>query len=141
VVVIASNVYAYGTLQEPDVFRLIVGRSIAAAAAMLEDHARFRLRNEVYPAIVAQAGQSVAGLLYAGVTAAELARLDEYEGRLFERKELWVSSAGTPTLAFTYVLRERERHLLSAEPWDIEQFRREHLASYLRRIALTARAP
>ncbi len=138
---IASNVYAYGTLQEPDVFRLIVGRSIAGAAALLEGHARFRLRNKVYPAIVAQPGQSVPGLLYTGVTTAELARLDEYEGPLYERRELRVSSAGTETLAFTYVLSDRARHLLSPEPWDIEQFRREHLASYLRRITLTARAP
>lgn len=138
---VGSNVYAYGTLQEPEIFRLIVGRSIVGAAATLLDHARFRLESKVYPAIVAQPGASVPGLLYAGVTADELARLDEYEGPLYERKELRVSLSGAATKAFTYVLSERHLHLLSNEPWDVEHFRREHLASYLRRIAETARAP
>jgi gamma-glutamylcyclotransferase (GGCT)/AIG2-like uncharacterized protein YtfP len=136
-----SNVYVYGTLQEPSIVRLIVGRTLVGAAAVLEGHARFRLEHKVYPAIVAQPGERVSGLLYSGLTQSELRRLDEYEGPLYERRELSVSRSGAATRAFTYVLKEQNRHLLSPEPWSLEQFRREHLASYLARITPTARAP
>lgn len=136
-----SNFYAYGTLQEPSIIALIVGRSLVGVSAVLEGHARFGLSGKVYPAIVAQPGGSVSGLLYSGLTPSELARLDEYEGPLYERKELSVMCSGAPARAFTYVLGERHGHLLSAEPWDFERFRREQLESYLERIALTSRAP
>ena len=138
---VESNFYAYGTLQEPSILERIVGRSLVGVVAVLENHARFGLINKVYPAIVAEPGGHVSGLLYAGVTAHELARLDEYEGPLYERRELSVICSGTAASAFTYVLGERYRHLLSPDPWDFEKFRREHLSSYLERIALTSRAP
>jgi hypothetical protein len=136
-----SNFYAYGTLQEPSILELIVGRSLVGVPAVLQGHARFGLRDKVYPAIVAQTGGRVRGLLYSGVTASELERLDEYEGPLYERRELLVMCSGTPARAFTYVLGDRHRHLLSPEPWDFERFRRDHLESYLERITLTSRAP
>lgn len=136
-----SNFYAYGTLQEPSILELIVGRSLVGMAAVLEGHARFALRDKVYPAIVAQPGGRVSGFLYSGVTLSELERLDVYEGPLYERTELSVMCSGTPARAFTYVLGEPHRHLLSPEPWDFERFRREHLRSYLERITLTSRAP
>jgi len=136
-----SNFFAYGTLQEPSVLELIVGRSLVGVVALLEDHARFGLRGKVYPAVVAQPGGRVHGLLYSGVTPGELARLDEYEGPLYERRELMVICSGAPARAFTYALGKRHHHLLSSEPWDFERFRREHLESYLERITLTSRAP
>jgi len=123
------------------VLALIVGRSLVGVDAVLEGHARFGLTDKVYPAIIAQPGGRVQGLLYSGITPGELERLDEYEGPLYERRELLVICSGAPTRAFTYVLGERHVELLSPEPWDFERFRREHLESYLARIALTSRAP
>ncbi|HWO13754.1 MAG TPA: gamma-glutamylcyclotransferase, partial [Polyangiaceae bacterium] len=72
---------------------------------------------------------------------AELQRLDDYEGPIYERRVVSCDVGGEALEACTYVLRAEYVDRLSAEPWDLEQFEREHLASYLARISVTLRAP
>jgi len=137
----SSNLFTYGTLQNAEVIAQVVGRSWPSSPALLEGYARYRVNDKPYPAIVEAPGAQVHGSLYSGVTQRELERLDDYEGELYERCSLrvWV---GTRALdAFTYLLRREYRALLSAELWELADFEREHLASYLSRISVTGRAP
>jgi gamma-glutamylcyclotransferase (GGCT)/AIG2-like uncharacterized protein YtfP len=133
--------YAYGTLQVPAIIALIVGRQLVGQPARLPGYSRFRIHDRVYPAIIPEPGGDVAGILYPGLAASELERLDHYEGEIYERCELSVLVAGQSLPACTYVLRPEHRHRLSGEPWNLAQFEREHLASYLARVALTSQAP
>jgi gamma-glutamylcyclotransferase (GGCT)/AIG2-like uncharacterized protein YtfP len=126
--------FAYGTLLVPEVFYGVVGRQIDGQAARLAGHARFRLRGRVYPAIVAHPTQQVLGALYPDLGADELQRLDDYEGDLYERRAVSVLVGRLLLPAQAYVLAPAEAGELSADEWDLEQFRREHLASYLARI-------
>lgn len=136
-----AALYAYGTLQVPDVIALIVGRRLLGQPARLSGYACYRILDRVYPAIVQAADGEVGGLLYAGLDVADLVRLDEYEGAIYERRELSVLVAGERVPACTYVLRPEHLHRLSREPWDLKQFEREHLAGYLAQVTLTSRAP
>jgi gamma-glutamylcyclotransferase (GGCT)/AIG2-like uncharacterized protein YtfP len=133
--------YTYGTLQVGAIIEHIVGRPVAGVPARLEGYARFRVNGRVYPAIVEAAGSEVWGVLYTGLDAAELARLDDYEGELYERREVCVWAGGVAHRAATYVLRPGSRHELSGEPWDFAGFLRDHLQAYLALIAETSRAP
>jgi gamma-glutamylcyclotransferase (GGCT)/AIG2-like uncharacterized protein YtfP len=136
-----GNLFTYGTLQNAEVLAQVVGRSWPSSPALLDGYARYRVNDKPYPAIVEQPGAQVQGSLYSGVTQRELERLDDYEGELYERCSLrvWV---GTQAMdAFTYLLRAEYRALLSAELWELADFEREHLASYLSRISVTGRAP
>jgi gamma-glutamylcyclotransferase (GGCT)/AIG2-like uncharacterized protein YtfP len=135
------HLYAYGTLQVGAIFAQIVGRAIEGRAATLAGYARYRISDRVYPAIVEAPGNEVPGVVYLGLTAEELARLDVYEGHLYERREVRVWEGAGTLLVDTYVLRSEHRHRLSSEPWDRERFEREHLASYLADISTTSRAP
>jgi hypothetical protein len=136
-----SALYTYGTLQVPEVIALIVGRRLVGLPARLAGYSRFRIQDRVYPAIVPAPGGNVEGILYPGLELAELERLDHYEGEIYERCELNVLVAGESLPACTYVLRREHLHRLSGEPWDLAHFEREHLASYLARVALTSQAP
>jgi gamma-glutamylcyclotransferase (GGCT)/AIG2-like uncharacterized protein YtfP len=136
-----SALYTYGTLQVPAIIALIVGRPLVGQPARLPGYSRFRIQNRVYPAIIPAAGGDVPGILYPGLEVAELERLDHYEGEIYERRELNVLVAEESVPACTYVLRPEHVHRLSEEPWDLGQFEREHLASYLARVAVTSRAP
>lgn len=136
-----QHLYTYGTLQAASIIELIVGRRLRGAAARLDGYARFRIKDRVYPAIVESAGSDVPGVLYPDLDAAELDRLDRYEGTLYERRgvSVWVGPVATP--AATYVLRPEFRHRLSDEPWDLDTFLRDHLDEYLALVTQTARAP
>lgn len=137
----SSALYTYGTLQVPDIIGLIVGRPLSGQPARLLDYVRYRIQDRVYPAIVPAAGGDVPGLLYPGLDPAELERLDVYEGEIYERRAIEVLVDGASVAACTYVLRPEHHHRLSQDPWDLELFVREHLASYRARVALTFRAP
>ena len=135
------HLFTYGTLQNAEILAQVVGRSWPSSPAVLKGYARYRVNDKPYPAIVEEPGAQVQGSLYSGVTEPELARLDDYEGELYERCSLrvWV---GTQALdASTYLLRPEYRALLSAELWELADFEREHLAGYLSRISVTRRAP
>lgn len=135
------HLYTYGTLQLPQIMSQIVGRPVRGRPARLAGFARFRIRDRVYPAIVESPGAEVGGVLYEGLAAEELARLDDYEGPIYERRTVEIDVAGATLTACTYVLRPEHGARLSNEPWDLALFEREHLVSYLARISVTLRAP
>jgi gamma-glutamylcyclotransferase (GGCT)/AIG2-like uncharacterized protein YtfP len=131
-----AAVFAYGTLLFPAVMEAVTGRRFGTREAELAGYARRRLRRRIYPAAVASPGERVAGRLYEGVDAATLARLDRFEGDLYERRRVSVAPAeGGAVAAELYVVVAARRGELLDEPWDPEEFASAHLAAYLRSCA------
>jgi len=94
----------------------------------LRDHGNF-------PAIVPGPGR-VDGHLLAKVTAASLARMDEFEGiadGYYSRDVVTVESQGRTLEAFAYVCGEPLRSFLDG-PWDPDAFRGNDLAWYVRNV-------
>ncbi|MEY4549041.1 MAG: hypothetical protein RL685_5236, partial [Pseudomonadota bacterium] len=58
-----------------------------------------------------------------------------------ERHELLVRVQSAHVPAMSYVLGPAHGALVTEEPWDLQTFEREHLASYLQRLGHTRRAP
>lgn len=116
----------------PEVMEIVAGRRFAARPAQLPGWRRRRLHGAVYPALVLAEGETTAGVLFEGLDAATLARLDRFEGEPYERRLLRVvPGSGAECEAFVYVLRPERHVLLSDEPWDEVDFRARHLATYL----------
>lgn len=135
------RLFAYGTLQLPEVLQAVIGQRRAGVPALLSGYRRFRVPGKPYPAMVVEARSSVPGLLYEGLSAAALEQLDYYEGELYERRELLVQVQSVQVPAMSYVLGQAHGSLIAEEPWDLQAFEREHLASYLERLGHTRRAP
>ncbi len=133
-------VFAYGTLQIPDVMQAVTGRSFPQHEAILEGFARFLVRGQVYPGIIEQQSSTTDGVLYRGVDAESLARLDEFEGPLYARRRVRVLRRdGVTQEALTYVIPEARRHVLSTEPWDRQEFIAQHLSRWVARGCLSRR--
>jgi gamma-glutamylcyclotransferase (GGCT)/AIG2-like uncharacterized protein YtfP len=128
-----TALFAYGTLMVPAVMEAVTGRRFPERAAVLRGFARHRLRGRLYPAVVEAAGAVLEGRLYEGIDAATLARLDRFEGRLYQRRRVTVEPApGVTAPADLYVLADSRRAELLAEPWDAAAFVARHLGPYLR---------
>ena len=126
------RLFAYGTLELPEVMEALLGRGLPQRSARLEGFERRLVRDRPYPGIVPRAEACVAGVLYDGLEADALARLDHFEGSLYERREVRVRVARAGALpAWTYVLREAHHLRLSDEPWDADRFRALHLDEYV----------
>ena len=130
----SRHVFTYGTLLFPEVMEAVAGRVFASVPATLAGFARVCVRGAVYPGAREQAGASIAGLLYRDLDAAALARLDRFEGELYERRRVRVARGGGASLdAEAYVVPARLIARLEPCAWDPKRFRREHLAAYLAR--------
>jgi len=128
------HVFTYGTLVFPEVMDAVTGRTFVQVGATLAGFTRVCVRGAVYPAAREQGGGSIAGLLYLDVGAAALTRLDRFEGELYERRSVRVMrDDGASSAAQVYVVPPARYGRLEPRAWDVEQFRREHLASYVAR--------
>lgn len=126
------RLFSYGTLMLGEVMELVAGRSFARRAAALAGFRRLGLREQVYPAIVPARGETLDGVLWEALDPPALARIDRFEGPLYERQRLPVKVAnGEIWSAFVYVLRPEHAGLLSDTAWDEATFRARHLADFL----------
>jgi gamma-glutamylcyclotransferase (GGCT)/AIG2-like uncharacterized protein YtfP len=131
------HLFAYGTLMFPEVWRAVTGRADRGAPAHLRGFAVSRVRNGVYPVMLAAGDDAVvAGLVYRDLDAATVAALDEFESDLYNRVAVTaILASGGAIGAQAYVVPAARREHASREPWDAAAFQRECLAAYLRALA------
>ena len=130
------NVFTYGSLMYDAVWgRLAHGRH-RSVAAVIDGHRRFAVAGETYPALVAAPDHRVAGRLWLAVGAADLERLDRFEGTDYRRCPVMV--AVDPAVdprgrieAECYLWLDGSR-LLPID-WEVAAFEREHLADFAQR--------
>jgi gamma-glutamylcyclotransferase (GGCT)/AIG2-like uncharacterized protein YtfP len=126
------NLFTYGSLMIPSVMHAVAGHKFRAEGACLRDYARFKVKRESYPGIIYQKGALTNGVVYLGVDAHSLKRLDAFEGDLYERVSVRVKTGqGGSLKAETYVIKRQCSSLLSSEPWDLEEFEKNHLKEFM----------
>ena len=97
--------FFYGTLCDADVRKVVIGRAVEAAPAVLADHAAVPVTRGRFPMLVFQRGQSAAGVLCRGLSLIDAARLGfyEHEGRDYGVRCVPVSLDGAMHQAWVYV--------------------------------------
>lgn len=132
----ASRLFVYGTLMMPAVLHAVCGRRLPSRAASLAEFGRYRLRQRVYPSIVAEPGALTVGLLVEGLDAALWRCLDDWESTLYTRQTVTVQTReGAALAAQTYVLAAQHHAELDTALWSPEEFERLHLCAYMARWA------
>jgi gamma-glutamylcyclotransferase (GGCT)/AIG2-like uncharacterized protein YtfP len=128
-----DRVFCYGTLCAPEVMRRIIGREISPTPAVLEDYTCYLLRDQRYPAAVPAEGAALEGLVYSGLSALELMRLDRYEGMEYRRLRVSVMTLeGHRTHAWVYIIRPQYKGRLSDQKFNLEDFLETEAREYLR---------
>lgn len=115
------HVFTYGSLMFPEVWSTVVLGRTRHEAATAPGYARFVVRGETYPGAIAAPGASLQGVLYHDVDAADLERLDRFEGADYRRITVEVrGAAGQPLRAAMYLYLPVAR--LAPDIWDPEGF-------------------
>ena len=129
------SLFAYGTLVIEEIMEGVTDKHFHGVNAVIHDFARFRIRNVTYPGIVPHKGGLVNGTLYCGIDRDALTKIDDFEGDLYERIPVTVfTEDGKPCEAFTYVVKDTYRGIVTDEEWDIDEFMELHFNSeFLRR--------
>ena len=130
-----NNLFVYGTLLLPKIMEAVTGSSYESIPATLEGYRRLRLKNEVFPGIIADPEAYTKGKLYLGVEARSLRRLDAFEGDLFERRLLSVTAEnGERCQAYVYLVPDRNSNQLENEPWSLKIFRQDDYETFMANI-------
>jgi hypothetical protein len=103
--------------------------------AILHNYCRHRVARADYPGMIPKSGHSVRGTYVTGLTDADVARLDMFEGDEYTREKVKVrvlipsasgESESEELEAESYVYTAGEGYLEKKE-WDYEEFRREKM--------------
>ena len=125
------KVFTYGSLVVSEVWALVAGRLHEAEPAVLHGFRRRQIHGASYPGIIPAQGEHTEGILWSGVNARELERLDDFEGDMYERRAVAVQVDSGTVQAEVYVVLDEHAHLLSPNAWDEALFRSRELAVYL----------
>ena len=127
------NVFTYGSLMIPSVMAAATGKHFQVMKACLKEYARFKVKGESYPGIVYKTGAATDGVVHCEVDDLSLKLLDDFEGELYKHISVRVEvDQNGPLIAETYIFAREHLQLLSSEPWDFEEFKKEHLQEFLR---------
>ncbi|KAL2266475.1 hypothetical protein VTJ83DRAFT_5827 [Remersonia thermophila] len=147
------SAFFYGTLMVPEVFYSVcygtkdvpeaVAKLHTFQPAILHGFSRRRVKHADYPGMVPDDGHHVIGIFATGLTNANMAKLDYFEGSEYERRAVKVRLLekvgnlkdgdrveGEEKSAQTYVFLQEK--FLEEQEWDLEEFRREKLKFWTR---------
>ncbi len=110
--------FFYGTLCHAPLLDCVLGRQAQAIPATLADHAVHWAEGGAFPLITAVSGARAEGILLEGLTEAEAARLDYYEGGFrYLTREVPVQAGGRAVTARVYFPEPGRWH--PAAPWSL----------------------
>ncbi|KAJ5054794.1 uncharacterized protein L3040_001058 [Drepanopeziza brunnea f. sp. 'multigermtubi'] len=115
----------------------LLASQLTITPALLPSYCRHKVRHADYPGIVASPAHEVRGTYVTGLTAADVWKLDRFEGDEYALEDVTVTlladeegkgegKKGEQRTTKSYVY-TAGRHRLEDEEWDYEVFRREKL--------------
>lgn len=124
-----TNVFTYGSLMYPDIFAAVSGVSVGHRPAKAINWRRYALKERTYPGAIAENGACIEGVLWFGVPADAVSRLDQFEGEEYCVQTLFVyDTAGIAHRAIIY--RWRKPDLIFGD-WSTQDFERNHRDTFV----------
>ena len=126
----AMDIFTYGSLMFPAVWQKVVRGDYHSAAASVHGFRRVCVRDGRHPALViAPRAAPLVGRVYFDVNADDVARLDHFETRNYERVLIAVTVDGNAVTAQAYLSVNMES--LTDVDWIEQEFERTGLIIFL----------
>lgn len=123
----ALPLFAYGTLQDPDILSSVLGRAVLPAQlrpVVAPGHAAVFYDPAPYPALVPRAAALAPGRLLSALSSFDVAVLDGFEGDEYERRRIDVMAGDTWIEAEAYFPTRPVPD--TAAPWSLDVWTKEH---------------
>lgn len=129
-------IFVYGTLSFPDIFSALLGRDVAGQTARISGYRRIRVKDKVYPGLVASAKSEINGVFHTDITPDELKLIDAFEDDFYKRIDALVTTGnGRKYSAGTYIIPAHNLSFTTTEIWNRDEFYRNHGRDYLGMVA------
>ncbi len=135
-----SALFFFGTLMDPDVLALVLGRPIedlCRGPATLTGYVRRRVRGESFPLLVPRAGGRVEGVLVEGLSRADISRLRYFEGSAYLLAPCRIITPSGIRAALAFLVDGGHGGVLrdSGLAWDLDQWQQRDKPRFLVRAA------
>ncbi|WP_051728438.1 gamma-glutamylcyclotransferase family protein [Nocardia brasiliensis] len=120
-----QSLFAYGTLQFPQMLEVLLGRVPTLTPAAAVGWRAAALPGLLYPGLVPQADAVAHGVVITGLTPGEWRTLDTFEDDDYDLRPIPLRDA--PIAPWTYVWTGP----VAQDNWDAPTFARTHLASFV----------
>jgi gamma-glutamylcyclotransferase (GGCT)/AIG2-like uncharacterized protein YtfP len=131
------DLFAYGSLQFPEVLRVLLGRAPSISPATVAGWRVAALPGQIHPALVpAPPTVRTAGNLVTGLSPTEWRTLDAFEDHIYDLRRLTLTDG---RVAWAYI--SSDSASASPDDWDLHSFERDHLTEYLKRCAAWRASP
>jgi gamma-glutamyl AIG2-like cyclotransferase len=128
--------FFYGTLLDPDVTNLVLGRRLPPGAfvpAALPGHSRRRVKGATYPIVVRDPRGEVRGAVVGGLSGRDVRRLAAYEGPRYRIAQLKVRIGGAIEIVSVFEPIEQRFEPTSGD-WELLPWQRRYKRAFLARI-------
>ncbi|MBO6520898.1 MAG: gamma-glutamylcyclotransferase [Rhodospirillales bacterium] len=128
-----SNYFFYGTLQDPEIAREILGRPLSGCsptAGVLPGYKRVYAAGATYPGLVTDPDGEVDGILVRRISPLEVSRLSRYEGKDYKTADLEVR-LGDGSFAEARVFLPLPTLRMSETPWELDVWRRKEKRRFM----------
>ena len=125
------KLFVYGSLQHPLVWQRLIGKICHNQPAILYGWQAVRVKNEDYPGLVQADGQKVVGMIKHGLSKADFAVLDRFEGWQYQRTQVIVTDAHGQQQVYVYRFKKCLLAQLSNQLWQYDDFDRNRLQHFL----------
>lgn len=113
-----TDLFVYGTLMYPELYRKITGEEPDYIPAELRHYSVRRLNERSYPGLIKRIGGRSIGLLVRNVSEQAMELLHEYEGEEYKVVEVSVTCEGQRVKAKTYAVKRDFMYLAMTEGWQ-----------------------
>ena len=128
------NIFAYGSLMFDAVRDQLIDDRYRELEGYVSGFRRLKVRDEVYPGLIASMGSRVDGVVLLGVTSSDIRLLDRFEGAYYRRQGVTVVCGDNHCVrAQAYVFSDEYRILLTDTEWDVKQFCDKNLQTFMSR--------
>lgn len=115
------SLFAYGSLQLPEIFEAVTHQSGKGIPAILRGYRCSKLKGFGFSAIFPALGEETPGVLYRSLDPDAWRRLDAFEDDFYDRQLVRIRLGdGSICKAYTYVLSNQCLHLYLNEPWSLD---------------------
>jgi hypothetical protein len=126
------DLFVCGPLFFPEVWGLITPRRLIRTNAIVNGYACLRVKAHLNPALVPLPSAIADGFLYKDVDDKIMARIDEFQGNMYQRQNVAARiETGETTVAVAHIIRSTYLPLVVKAPWNAEVFREKYLEHFV----------
>ena len=124
-----ANLFTYGTLMHPSVWKIIGHENCPSAKALLRHYSARCLDGLEYPGLIEEQNATVQGILYFNLNETDMEKIDRFEGDAYERIGVtaWINNTEVEAQTYLYI---GDDHIIKSEEWA---YQNADLNSFLKR--------